>query len=233
MRYRFILLDADNTLFDFDACEKEAFFRTVRDFAANPTEAMYRRYSELNLACWKALERGEITREELKIRRFAQLRQEYPLSATPEELCEHYVTHLSMQSILYPGAVEFVRELASMADVYIVTNGLATVQEGRFRDCPLLAHLKDVFISEKIGAQKPDKLFFDRVTERIEGFDPRAAIVIGDSLTSDIKGANNAGIDCIWYNPKGLLAGNEKIDHEVSDYGQILAILKRGDIHEN
>ena len=94
-------------------------------------------------------------------------------------------------------------------------------------------YLKNIFISEKIGAQKPEKLFFDRVASMIEDFDKSKAIVIGDSLTSDIQGANNMGIDCIWYNPKSLPKGKQKIDYEVSCYDQIIAILKQGDIHEN
>lgn len=233
MRYRYILLDADNTLFDFDACEKEAFFAALNEFSVSSTDAMYARYSEINKACWLALERGELSRQELKTKRFEELIDEYDLPCTPNALAERYLEHLSSLGILLPGAQEFVQELSRIAEIHIITNGLQNVQEGRFRTSPLTPYLKNIFISEKIGAQKPDKLFFERVSDAIDGFDAKDAVVIGDSLTSDIKGANNAGIDCIWFNPKGCARGNEKIDYEVSSYGQILAILKQGDIHEN
>ena len=233
MKYRFILLDADNTLFDFDACEKNAFFLTMEDLSVKADEKTYVRYSELNNACWRALERGEISREELKVKRFADLAKEFNIPCRPHDVNEKYISHLAKQSILYPGAVELVKELSQSHEVYIITNGLATVQEGRFQHCPLCPHLKNIFISEKIGAQKPEKLFFERVASMIEDFDPQKAIVIGDSLTSDIQGANNMGIDCIWYNPKAHPKGSQKIDYEVSDYDQIIAILKQGDIHEN
>ena len=233
MKYRYILLDADNTLFDFDACEKNAFFLTMKELSGLANEEMYTRYSELNQACWNALEQGKLTQEELKVKRFEDLKKEFDISSPADEINKHYIENLSKQNILYPGAVEFVKKLSECFDLYIITNGLATVQEGRFRNNPLCPYLKNIFISEKIGASKPEKIFFDRVASQIDNFDPQYALVIGDSLTSDICGANNAGIDCIWFNPKNKPCADEKIDYEVSNYEQILDILKQGDIHEN
>ena len=229
MKYRFILLDADNTLFDFDACEKTAFYQTMEGLGITPTEAMYQGYQEINDACWKQLEKGQITREELQRLRFLRFAHRFSLSLDPIDANCRYIENLSKLGILIPGAVDFVKALSEMAKVYIITNGIARVQHGRFKDCPLLPYIQRIFISEEIGAAKPDKAFFDRVADMIPDFDTTKAIVIGDSLSGDIKGANNARLDCIWYNPKEKKPGNEQIDHTVSDYNEILHILKQGD----
>ena len=233
MKYRFILLDADNTLLDFDACEKKAFMCTMESMGIMPDDQVYEGYSAINLACWKQLEKGEITREELQILRYVRFANAFSLSIDPATTNERYISYLSKIGILIPGALEFVKTLARTAELYIITNGLARVQNGRFKDNPLCPYIRRIFISEEVGAGKPDKEFFDRVAKQIPDFDPKSAIVIGDSLTSDIKGANNAGLPCIWYNPKGQKAGNERIDFTVSGYDEILRILKQGDIHEN
>ncbi len=233
MKYRFILLDADNTLMDFDACEKKAFWLTMNDLGISVTDAMYDRYSILNLSCWKELERGLITREELQTKRYIRFANEFSLTIDPKSTNERYISHLSKIGTLIPGAHEFVRTLSKKAELYIITNGLARVQVGRFKNNPLVPYIRDIFISEIVGASKPEKLFFDRVAQKIPNFDPKQAIVIGDSLTSDIKGANNAGLPCIWFNPKGMPAGDAKIDFIVSGYDEILRILEQGDTHEN
>ncbi len=225
MKYQYILLDADNTLFDFDACEKEAFYYAMHHFGVDATEDMYARYNIINANCWKALERGELTRESLQITRYQRLMEEFSLSLDPKETNECYLGHLATVGILYPGAVEFVKTLSENAQVYIITNGLARVQVGRFRNCPLVPYLKSIFISEDMGASKPDPAFFEAVAKKIDGFEKSRAIVIGDSLTSDIQGANNYDLDCIWYNPKKKAKGNQKIDYIVSDYDEILRIL--------
>ena len=221
MKYKYILLDIDNTLFDFDACERQAFYRAMTELGVPPTEALHSRYSAINDACWRALERGEMTREALQAARYRRLAEEFSLSFDPDEANDLYLTHLAQTDTLYPGASDFVKALAEMAEIHIITNGLARVQTGRLQRSPLYPFFKKVFISEQVGAAKPDPAFFEAVATEIDGFDKSRAIVIGDSLTSDIKGANNARIDCIWYNPKGKAKGGETIDHIVSDYGEI------------
>ena len=233
MKYRFILLDADNTLFDFDACEKKAFVQAMESFGVAPTDTMYHTYRSINHDCWKQLEKGQITREELQILRYARFTREFSLAIDPAGLNEQYVSNLSKIGILLPGAAEFVEALSKKAEVYIVTNGIARVQHGRFKDCPLVPYIRHIFISEEVGAAKPDKAFFDRVAQMIPDFDSKRAIVIGDSLSSDIQGANNASLACIWYNPNAQTASNERIDYTVSEYGEILRILEQGDPHEN
>lgn len=225
MKYSYILLDADNTLFDFDACEKQAFYRAMTKLGILPTDALYSRYSAINDACWKALERGELTREALQATRYRRLAEEFSLSIDPDLANDTYLSCLAQTDVLYPGAVEFVKALAKTAKLYIVTNGLARVQTGRLERSPIFPYIEKVFISEMVGAAKPDSAFFEAVAKGIDGFDPTRAIVIGDSLTSDIKGANNASLACIWYNPNRKSKGNEAIDHIVSNYNEILRIL--------
>lgn len=229
MKYRFILLDADNTLFDFDVCEKEAFYSTLESLGISPSETMYKGYQTINQACWKQLEKGELTREDLQNVRFERFAKEFDLSLDPIDANRRYIENLSTLGILIPGAVDFVKTLSDAAKIYIITNGIARVQHGRFKNCPLLPYIRQIFISEEVGFAKPDKAFFDRVAEMIPDFDAKEAIVIGDSLTSDIQGANNASLACIWYNPHGKKAGSERIDYTASTYEEILNILKQGD----
>lgn len=226
MNYQYILLDADNTLFDFDACEKQAFARAMTKLGVTPTETLYNRYSAINDACWKALERGELTRQALQATRYRRLAEEFSLAIDPDTANDTYLSCLAETDLLYPGAVEFVKTLSKKAKLYIVTNGLARVQTGRFERSPILPYIEKVFISEVVGFSKPDAAFFEAVANDIDGFDKKRAIVIGDSLTSDIKGANNASLACIWYNPKGKAKGNESIDYIVSNYDEILRILE-------
>lgn len=234
MRYEFILLDADNTLLDFDACERHAFFCAMQNLGIVPTDSLYDSYSAINQACWKELEQGRITKNELKLLRFKRLFDHVCLPDMAEKANEYYISHLSQTAILIEGALGFVQKLSKEAKLYIITNGFYEVQTGRFADCPLIPYFKEVFISEKVGYAKPDKRFFEIAAAQIPDFHKEKALVIGDSLTSDIQGANNAGMDCIWYNPKAAPApAHLSIDYIASNYDQILHYLKHGDLHEN
>ena len=204
MRYDTILIDADETLFDFEKAERNALCEALFAAGITPTEALICAYSEINQATWKRLERGEITKEALRTERFDVFCKKFGFDADVFTLSEDYLAKLAEQSFLFEGAEEVCKALkAGFCRLYIVTNGIASVQHGRMMRSPIRSLVQDVFISEEMGAEKPSRVFFDEVARRIVGFEPERTLVVGDSLTSDMAGGINAGLDTCWYNPKG------------------------------
>ena len=203
MRYQTILFDADQTLLDFHRSEREALVAALRQCGVAADEDMIQTYSEINLATWKRLERGEITKTQLRTVRFADFIARYHLSMDVELLAERYLTALAAQSFLLGNALEVCRALAEHCRLYIITNGIASVQHGRFDHSPLAPYFEGCFISDEIGAEKPHKAFFDRVRERIPHFNAETTLVVGDSLTSDMAGGIAAGLDTCWFDPAG------------------------------
>ena len=226
-RYRTLLFDADNTLLDFTRSEKEALTDTLRRFGLPSSDELIAGYSRINDAHWKRLERGEITRDFLKVIRFAVFLDTYGLSADPAQMAVTYCDLLATKSFLIPGAEEVCRTLSRNYDLYLITNGNAAVQHGRFDPSPIRKYFKDCFISDEIGAEKPSAAFFEIVRSRIPGFSADRALVIGDSLSSDIQGGVNAGIDTCWYHPKPKQnPGNVPVTYEISDLGELPALLE-------
>ena len=226
MGYSIALFDADNTLLDFTAAERAAITSCLTERGLCADEETLALYSRINDGHWKALERGETTRDRLKVERFADLFRELGFGGNPERMAYDYIAALSRQNMLVDGALELIQALHDSCALYIVTNGITTVQKSRFGSCALQPYFKQCFISEEMGCAKPEKIFFDRVAEAIEGFDPRKALVIGDSLSSDIRGGINAGLDTCWYNPHGLAAPpHMKITYTVQSLASIAPIL--------
>ncbi len=207
--YRTILFDADNTLFDFSLAEREAIADTLRFCGIVPTEALIHAYSEINDAMWKRLERGEIAKEELREARFFEFCKAFCLETDAARMASAYVEFLSQKTHLVDGAQEICRALAGKYRLYIVTNGIQAVQQKRFAASLLPPYFSDVFISEALGFEKPHRGFFDAVAARIPNFSPSTALIVGDSLSSDMRGGVLAGLDTCWYNPRGLKNGEE------------------------
>lgn len=230
MNYDILLFDADNTLFDFTACEARAFARTMRDFDIELKDGMTQTYSRYNDRCWKELERGELTKGELVVKRYALFLDHYGVDCDPVKVNAVYERNLSETAILFPGAEEMLERLCRKARIYVITNGLTQVQLGRFSRTRLGNYIEKIFISEQMGCKKPDALFFERATREIPGFSKERALVIGDSLTSDIQGANNYGLECVWYNPSGERApGDLHITATVKNFTELEAFLKEGE----
>ena len=204
--YRFLLLDADGTLLDFDKDMDHAFratyetcFSSQRPFSQELLDC----YETCNSRWWQKLERGECTKPQLVVARFVDFLRETGLPGDPEEINRLYFENLGQGGALLPGALELVRDLAQRYQLYIVTNGNAATQKPRLAHSGLMDYVKEYFVSEDAGATKPDKRYFDYVFARIPGFSKESARLIGDSPTSDMLGAQNAGVDSLWYNPKG------------------------------
>ncbi len=225
-RYSTILFDADDTLLDFGRSEREAILDAIRYMGITPNEEMAHVYSEINNTAWKRLERGEITKAQLRTWRFSEFCDRYGFELDVETFAGAYTTFLSQKSYLMDGALDVCRALAPHCSLYIITNGMAVVQHGRFDPSPLRPLFCDVFISENMGAEKPSTAFFDTVAAHIPDFDPRDTLVVGDSLTSDIRGGIAAGLDVCWFNRKGAMAPEDmKITYTVEALSDIVPLV--------
>ena len=202
--YRFLFLDLDDTLLDFHKAEAIAIGKTFRKSGLPDTPEMIEHYSRVNHRQWELLNAGRITREEVLTSRFEILFQECGIQADVGQVLEDYEHFLAIGHYFLPGAQETLQYLSTKYKLYIASNGTATVQDGRLKSAGILPLLQDVFISQRLGANKPSREFFELAAARIPDFSPKEALMIGDSLTSDIQGGVNAGIDTCWYNPKGL-----------------------------
>ena len=198
--YKYLLFDADNTLLDFDMAEAQALKETLSLCPLGFSEEIHKRYHIINDLEWKKLERGETTREKLRIDRFAKLYDEFGMDGAlyGESTADIYTTRLSQQGQLIDGAEEILKELSAKYRCFIITNGITEVQRSRMERTPLLQYIEYSFISQEMGCAKPSKVFFDKVIEYIGDTDITKYLVIGDSLTSDIKGAYSIGMDSVW-----------------------------------
>lgn len=198
---RFVLMDLDDTILDFHRAEAAAVSRTFELMGIEPSAEFVQRYSEINAAHWRMLERGEITRPQVLTGRFRQLFSEIGTDCDPEKTQQIYEAYLSRGHYFIPGAEQLLRDLHGQYLLYLVSNGNAVVQEGRLRSAGIVPFFEDIFISEEVGADKPSREYFDRCFERIPDFHPEQAIMIGDSPTSDILGGIHAGVKTCWFNP--------------------------------
>lgn len=227
MKYDFFLLDADDTIFDFSACSRNALRRAMEKTGIPFEQGDHARYRAINDSLWQALERKEITHEELFELRFRRFLSEKGCETLSAKLNETYLACLSEEAVLLDGAEEFLRELSGMGRVLIVTNGTASVQRGRFRKFDLSRFAEKIFISEEMGVYKPDGAYLEIVARETEGFDRSRAVVIGDGLTSDMLLAKNGGVDSVWFNPNKKEPKGVVPTFIACDYAEILRFLRR------
>lgn len=226
MKYKTLLFDADGTLLDFKKSEREALSDMLKKFGQPCGDDAARRYSEINDSLWKKLERGEISRNELSLKRFELFGKECGIKCSPDLMSEVYFSALMSKSFLIKGAYEVCRELSGVCRLYLITNGFKQIQEKRFGNSPIAGFFEKSFISEEIGADKPSREYFDAVKAAIPGFDARETLVIGDSLSSDIAGGTGAGLDVCWYNPAGAAAPEGmRINYIISDLSELIGIV--------
>jgi len=220
-----LLLDLDDTILDFHKAERIAIAKTFRGFGIDPTEEVLSRYHTINRYCWEQLETGAWTRDEVLVRRFEMLFGEYSMGCDGAAVAKAYEKNLSIGHYFLPGAEEAVKRLHAKYRLFLVSNGTACVQHGRLTSAGLYPWFEKVFVSQEVGYNKPAREYFDRVFAAIEGFDPQKAIIVGDSLTSDIQGGINAGVRTCWVNPDHK-TGHIKPDHEIEALHQLEALLE-------
>ncbi len=222
----FLFLDLDDTILDFHKAERIAISKTIRDFGVEPTGAVLDRYHQINKYHWEQLEKGKLTREQVLVGRFAALFAELGVRVDAQLCARNYEKNLSVGHWFLPGAEEAVAALSKKYRLFLASNGTASVQAGRMTSANLYRFFEKVFVSQEIGANKPSKAYFQRCFAQIPGFDPERAIMVGDSLTSDIQGGINAGIKTCWVNPEHLPATDIQADHEIESITQLDELLK-------
>lgn len=228
MRYDVILWDADDTLLDFQRSEASALERAFTEYDLPLTEEIRRGYLEINHGLWKALERGEVTKQQVLDQRFQRTFSRFGLTAPRDGSFERtYQRMLGEGAFLLPDAESVLRALSGRCRQAIVTNGVTATQRNRLRLCGLDRIMDDVFISEQLGAAKPQRAFFDAVFERL-GQPPRERVlIVGDSLTSDMRGGEVAGVDRCWFNPHGVEnASGVEVTWEIRRLPELLAIVE-------
>ncbi|MBQ8287458.1 MAG: YjjG family noncanonical pyrimidine nucleotidase [Clostridia bacterium] len=227
-RYKTLLLDADDTIFDFGAAERIAFFAVMKAAELPVNDGMYAVYSAINDCHWKALERGEITRAQVLRGRYAAYLEHFSLEGDPDRINGSYLEQLSHQAILFDDSMDAMRELAQDHRIYIVTNGNAMVQRGRFSQSPVMQYVDGYFISGEIGYEKPDIRYFHAVFDSIPDFDPTTTLLAGDSATGDLKGAINAGLDSCYVDRRGKpLPEGICPTYCVSDLSELVKLLRK------
>ena len=196
-----VFLDLDDTILDFHKAEAIALTETLKTLSVEPTSDRLALYSQINAAQWRRLESGEITRSEVLVTRFRLFFDSIGVTKSCEQAQREYEKRLSQGHYFIDGAEEMLRKLSDSYALYMVSNGNLRVQEGRLRSADIAKYFRDIFISEQIGADKPSPVFFERCFARIPHFKPECAIIVGDSLTSDIRGGIYAGVRTCWFNP--------------------------------
>lgn len=223
----FLFLDLDDTILDFHEAEKTAISKTFRGFGIEPTEEVLARYSQINKECWHKLELGQWVREQVLVRRFELLFAEYGIVCDGTQVARAYEKNLSIGHYFLPGAEEAVDALSKKYRLFLASNGTASVQQGRMTSANLYRFFEKVFVSQELGANKPAKEFFERAVAKIPGYDRAKAMMVGDSLTSDILGGINAGMKTCWVNPNHAPANPEiPADYEIERLDQLEALLE-------
>lgn len=225
---KYLFLDLDDTILDFKKAESIAIRRTMSAFGLEPTNELAARYSVINDRHWKALERGEMTREQVLKGRFAMFFGEQGIAVDPAAVAKTYENFLSQGHWFLPGAEETVKQkLYGKYKLYLASNGTAVVQQGRMTSANLYPYFEECFVSQELGHNKPSGEFFEAAFARIPGFDPAQCLMVGDSLTSDIQGGKNAGVRTVWINPKRKTAPEHlKPDYEIESLAELPALLE-------
>ncbi len=201
-KYYCVLFDADNTLLNFDAAESKALAETLVNYGIEPDAETVQTYREINTDLWKQLEKGQIRREKLMSERFTRFLKAINAAGNGAEMNRFYLEQLSTHpDLMSPTVLDVMKELSEVATLAIVTNGFDKVQRRRVQESGLLNYLEDVFVSEKLDSEKPNRKIFDAALRALGVENREHVLMVGDSLSSDIQGGVNAGLDTCWFNP--------------------------------
>ncbi len=225
--YDWLLFDADGTLFDYEKAEtlslEKAFRQTGHSFDPDYSQV----YRQINGQIWIDFEQGDISQDRLRIKRFELLFDAIDIKSDPEEFSIKYLENLADSAYLLEDAEEVVRRLAEKTGLMLITNGLKDVQRSRWNKSVIKGYFSDILISEEIGAAKPDRRIFDEAFVRMNNPRKKKVLMVGDSLTSDIKGGCDYGIDTCWFNPlEKPLEPDLEIRFKIKHLGELLSIVK-------
>jgi 2-haloacid dehalogenase len=225
--FKIILWDIDGTVLNFSLAERNAIKSAFEALNIGKcTDDMSERYSQINQSYWARLEKGEFNKNEILVKRFVEFIKEYNLDVDAKILGETYESKIVDTIAFIDNSFEILNKLKPNHKQYAITNGTLKTQQARLNKSRLINVFDDVFISDEIGYEKPSKYFFDYVFNKISPCNKNEILVVGDSLSSDIKGANNAGVKCCWYNPSNK-TNNLKltIDYEIHNLNELLDIV--------
>lgn len=224
--YAWLWFDADGTLFDFNRAEGIALRNAFQSVSAPFQDEYLATYRRINQQLWEALERREITQSALQVRRFELLLEALQLTCTAEQIGTAYIEHLAACAELIDGAQEVLHTLRGKSQIGIVTNGLQAVQRGRLANSTIRDYIADLVISEEVGASKPKAAFFDAAFARFGHPAKSDVLIIGDSLSADMRGGVDYGIDTCWYNPNGAARpADMPITYEIAHLSDLLDLL--------
>ena len=227
MKYKWLLFDADGTLFDYDKAEAAALERTFKQIGLRFEPRYAQVYRQINAQIWLEFEQGKISQDRLRIKRFELLFEAIVVESDPEIFSERYLKNLADGSDLIEGAEKVTRRLSEKVGLILITNGLKDVQRSRLAKSGISGYFADIVISEEVGVAKPDRRIFKEAFSRMDN--PRRAevLMVGDSLTSDIKGGNDYGIDTCWFNPMQRPCDRDvEIQYEINHLSELLNIVE-------
>ncbi|MBO5883384.1 MAG: YjjG family noncanonical pyrimidine nucleotidase [Clostridia bacterium] len=226
MKYTTVLIDADETLLDFLRSEREAVSEMLGIFGISADEEIIKKYSEINKSLWKALERGEIEKRVLLYHRFELLSEFYGFGLDAKEMAKTYMDILATKGYMLDGALELCKKLQGKVRLYIVTNGVEYIQRGRYKVLGIEKYFDGIFISGLIGYEKPSVEFFNKIVKEIKDFSKDSTLIVGDSLSSDMQGGINFGIDTCWYAPNAeRIPDGMSITYHARTHGEIYDII--------
>ena len=223
-----ILLDLDNTILDFNKAERVALSRALTQLGVSFDDAMLARYNRINIQHWEMLEDGLLTREQVLVQRFEALYRELGIDADAWQTQDLYERLLAEGHWFMPGAEKLLKDLSGPCRLFLCSNGSKSVQDGRIASAGIESCFEKIFVSETMGCNKPEKRYFDLCFEAIPDFRADRCMILGDSLTSDIRGGINAGILTCWYNPQRRENdGPIRPDYEIADLDAFFPLLQR------
>lgn len=227
--YKVIFLDIDDTLLNFEICSRQALQKAFKRLGEEYAKETYPCFQRIDNMLWTKQKQGELTIDEVLNQRFCLIAEELGLKSSGEVLSEQFIYWLYFGTEKEPGTDEILEYLASKYKLFGASNGILDMQLHRMRLAGLRRFFYDVFVSDDIGYEKPDRLFFEEILRRA-GVAPGEALMIGDSLSADIFGAAAAGIDTIWYNPKGKPGESGKVEagepkHVITDLRELKYLL--------
>ena len=225
--FKVVLWDIDGTLLDFEKAEEAGIRGCFAHYNLGEcTDEMLEKYKVINRGYWQAMERGEIEKPVLLVKRFEDFLNAYGLdSSVAAGFNELYQILLGETVVFYENALETVQALKGKVLQCAVTNGTKVAQDGKLKNSGLDKEFDHIFISEVVGMEKPNKGFFDAVFAEIGEYAKDEVLIVGDSLTSDIQGGVNAEIKTCWFNPKGAVNTSKlKPDYEIRDIGEVLKL---------
>jgi 2-haloacid dehalogenase len=225
MRYDTVLFDADGTLLDFARSEREALRDVLRSHGIEASDEQLSVYSEINDSLWKMLERKEIERSVLVYHRFELFAQRYGYTFDAKQVSGEYIDTIATKGYMLEGAQEMLERLLGKVRMYIVTNGAAKVQKGRYARTGIAKYFDGIFISEEVGYNKPDLRYFLEIERSIGDLDKSRTLIVGDSLSSDIQGGVNFGIDSCWYSPSSPERESDLPTYTARSFDEVIDII--------